>query len=91
MGAVLVGFSAYRIIRRVRVHDPLRISDPVLHRTCDQRRSSARSSVSHLHQLFNADTCQSSLHTLRCNCKRIVQSTVGAGTTFTLTLPLVEP
>jgi len=22
MGAVLVGFSAYRIIRRVRVHDP---------------------------------------------------------------------
>src|SRR6185503_361479 len=43
----------------------LRISDLVLNQTRDQRRSSAMSIVSHLHQLFNAEMCHSYIHALR--------------------------
>ena len=42
-----------------KLNRKLRISDPILNRTRDPRRSSAMSSVSHLHQLFHPETCQS--------------------------------
>ena len=65
----------------------LRISDPVLTRTRDQRRSSAMSIVSHLHQRFNAETCQSSIHTLRwkdrpLQCPRCQSHNVGPWGTY---------
>src|SRR5215468_10630473 len=50
-------------------------------------RLSAMSLVSHLHQLFNAETCQSSIHTLRwkdrpLQCPRCQSHNVGPWGTY---------
>src|SRR5262249_12024508 len=59
--------SIYRGLSQSKnLNHKLRNSDPVRYRTCDQRSNSAMAMVAHLHHFFNAETCQSSLHTLRC-------------------------
>src|SRR5499433_3435413 len=60
----------------------LRSSDPVLNRTRAPRRSSAMAMVSHLHQLFHPETCQSYIQTLRwkdrpLQCPRCQSHNVG--------------
>ena len=54
-----------RFVAVQKLNRKLRISDPILHRTRDQRRNLAMAIVSHLHHLFNLETCQSYIHTLR--------------------------
>src|SRR5262249_15422820 len=83
--AVSLNFS--RFVTLQTLTHALRISDPVLHRTHDQRRSSAMSLVSHLHHLFNAEPCQSSIHTLRWKerprqCPRCQSHNVGPWGTY---------
>src|SRR4029453_8973444 len=65
----------------------MQTSDPILHRTRDPRRYSAMSIVSHLHHLFDSETCQSSIHTLRwkdrpLQCPRCQSLNVGPWGTY---------
>src|SRR5438105_14705604 len=45
-------------------HEYVRISHPLQNQFHDTRRCSAMPVLSHVHQLFNADQCQASIHTL---------------------------
>src|SRR5215510_2924819 len=77
-----ISLNFSRLVAPYTLNRELRISDPVLNRTYAQRRSSAMAMVSHLHHLFNPETCQSYIHRLRwknrpLQCPRCQRHNVG--------------